>query len=305
MWSLLGARGVEVLAWESFGYRWALDIQNQLKLRNSRVIRAEYGELPNLSNVDFTSDVIFTWNGTTSGVRVPDGEWISADRTGLTIVDATSALFSMYLPWDKIDVATWSWQKALGGEAAHGMIALSPRALERLKIYVPPWPLPRLFCLINDGKINEKIFEGETINTPSMLAVEDVLDALNWAKRVGGLQSLVSRTNQNAQALKKWVNRTPWIKYLCADNQARSPTSVVLVIIDPRYLRLNETVQRSLIKRLSEILASENVAFDIMSHRHAPPGLRIWCGSTIDVENLKILFPWLDWAFSEIMKPYQ
>ena len=305
MWSFLGARAIDVLVWESFGLRWASDIKQQLKLRKVRKIEAEYGKLPDLSNVDFNSDVVFTWNGTASGVRVPNGDWIEANRKGLTIVDATSAVFAMDLPWEKIDVATWSWQKALGGEAAHGMIALGPRAIDRLESYVPVWPIPRVFCLTRDGKLNKSIFEGETINTPSMLAVEDALDGLKWAMQIGGLSSLIARTNRNAEAVSRWVSSAPWIGYLCADSDSRSTTSVTLNIVDQKYFNLGEIAQRMVVRSLLELLSTENAGFDFGSHAHAPPGLRIWCGSTIEQRNLEAFFPWLDWGFFEVMKLYQ
>jgi len=303
MWSLLGARAVDVLIWESFGQRWALDIKQQLKLNSIRKIEAEYGKLPDLSIVDFNSDVVFTWNGTASGVRVPNGNWIETNRRGLTIVDATSAVFAMELPWEKIDVATWSWQKALGGEAAHGMIALGPRAIDRLETYVPDWPIPRLFSLTRNGKLNKNIFEGMTINTPSMLAVEDALDGLKWASEIGGLSSLIERTNRNAEVVSRWVSSTPWIDYLCADSDSRSTTSVVLNIVDQKYLNLDETTQRMVINNMLELLSAEKAGFDLGSHADAPPGFRIWCGCTIECKNLEALFPWLDWVFFEVMKP--
>ena len=276
MWSMLGPRGVEVLSWESFGKQWAVDVKNQLKLDDIRLTDAPYGEVPDLSKVDFTRDVIFTWNGTTGGVKAPNGDWIPADREGLTFVDGTSAVFAMDMPWDKIDVCTWSWQKAMGGEAAHGMLVLSPRAVERIESYDPPWPMPKVFRMKKDGKLNEEIFEGVTINTPSMLCVEDALDGLRWAESIGGLTALLNRVHDNFSALSKWVEGAEWIDFICKDPSARSDTSVVLVVTDPWFMAMDEAAQRDFIKKLTGLLDNEGVAFDIGSHRDAPPGLRIW-----------------------------
>ncbi len=278
LWSLLGARGVDVLVWESFGAGWASDIKNQLKLDNVRVLEADYGELPDLSAVDFNNDVVFTWNGTTSGVRVGDGDWIAGNRQGLTICDATSAAFAQELDWPKLDVVTFSWQKVLGGEGAHGMLILSPRAVERLETYVPPWPLPKIFRLTKAGKLIEAIFSGATINTPSMLCVEDYLDALAWAQGAGGLEALIA--------------------FLCDQPELRSNTSVCFKIADSRVASLPPQQQRAFTKRLTQLLDEEGVAFDIDGYRDAPPGLRIWTGSTVEAENLEALTPWLDWAFA-------
>ncbi|HEX6843334.1 MAG TPA: phosphoserine transaminase [Stellaceae bacterium] len=299
LWSLLGGRGVDVLAWESFGEGWATDVAKQLKLADARVIRADYGSIPDLAKVDTDRDVVFTWNGTTSGVCVPDGNWIKPNRQGLTICDATSAAFAMALPWDKLDVATWSWQKALGGEAAHGMLALSPRAVERLESHTPPWPLPKIFRLTSKGKFNEGIFKGETINTPSLLAVEDAIDGLKWAESIGGQAALMARAKANLAALTPWVERTPWIDFLVQDPAIRSWTSVCLKIVDDWFVRLQPDAQRAAVKRLEALLDGEGVAYDIAGHRDAPPGLRIWCGSTVEKSDVEALLPWLDWAYGE------
>jgi len=298
LWSLLGARGVDVLAWESFGAGWAGDIKNQLKLNDVRLLEADYGELPDLSLVDFDNDVVFTWNGTTSGVRVPDGDWIAGNRQGLTICDATSAVFAQELDWPKLDVVTFSWQKVLGGEGAHGMLILSPRAVERLESYAPPWPMPKIFRLTKGGKLIEAIFEGATINTPSMLCVEDYLDTLAWAQAIGGLDALIERANENAAILSDWAERTTWIEFLCGQPELGSNTSVCFKIVDERVASLSPEEQRAFTKRISKLLDDESVAFDIDGYRDAPPGLRIWAGSTIEADNLRALTPWLDWAFT-------
>lgn len=297
MWSLLGARGVEALAWESFGKGWVTDILKQLKLEDVRVHEADYGALPDLSKVDFSRDVVFTWNGTTSGVRVPDGHWIPGDRQGLTLVDATSAAFAQDIDWSKVDVATFSWQKVLGGEAAHGMLVLSPRAIARLKSYTPPWPMPKLFRLTKGGKLMSGVFEGETINTPSMLCVEDYLDTLAWAESIGGLKALQARADANAQVIFDWVDRTPWIANLARDPATRSNTSVCLSIVDPAVTQLSVDQQWAFAKQIAGLLDKEGVAYDIAAYREAPPGLRIWTGSTVDRADLEALMPWLDWAF--------
>ncbi len=297
MWSLLGERGIEALAWESFGKGWVTDILKQLKLTDVRVHEADYGALPDLSKVDFTRDVAFTWNGTTSGVRVPDGNWIPADRQGLTLVDATSAAFAQEIDWSKVDVATFSWQKVLGGEAAHGMLVLSPRAIRRLESYTPPWPMPKLFRLTKGGKLMAGVFEGETINTPSMLCVEDYLDTLAWADRIGGLEALHARADANAQVVFDWVERTPWIANLARDPATRSNTSVCLSIVDPAVTRLSVAEQWAFARQLAGLLDKEGVAHDIAAYRDAPPGLRIWTGSTVERSDVEALMPWLDWAF--------
>jgi phosphoserine aminotransferase len=300
LWSLLGPRGVDMLAWESFGEGWVTDVLKQLKLNDARVIKAGYGELPDLSQVDTKGrDVVFTWNGTTSGVRVPDGDWIAADREGLTICDATSAAFAQRLDWPKLDVVTFSWQKVLGGEAAHGMLVLSPRAVERLTTYTPPWPLPKIFRLTSGGKLIEGIFEGETINTPSMLCVEDYIDALNWAKSIGGLAGLVAKADQNAKVIAHWVASTPWAQNLARNPDTASNTSVCLSIVDPDVVRLGPEAVAAVAKGIAASLEREGVAYDIGAYRDAPPGLRIWCGATVEAYDLEALMPWLDWAFAQ------
>lgn len=298
LWSLLGARGVDVLAWESFGKGWVTDIVKHLRVEDVRVIEADYGALPDLGAVDFSRDVVFTWNGTTSGVRVPDGRWIADNREGLTLIDATSAIFAQPIDWAKADVVTYSWQKVLGGEGAHGMLILSPRAVARLESHTPAWPLPKLFRLVKKGKVDAAIFEGETINTPSMLCVEDYLDALAWAETVGGLQGLMARANANAGVLFDWIARTPWVANLAIDPATRSNTSVCLKIVDPEVLALPAAEQAAFVKALALRLEAEGVAFDIGSYRDAPPGLRIWTGATVETGDLVALTPWLDWAFS-------
>ncbi len=300
LWSLLGARGVDVLAWESFGAGWAADVTEQLGFGDVRTITAEYGALPDLGSVDFSRDVVFTWNGTTSGVCVPDGGWIAPDRQGLTICDATSAVFAMDLPWEKLDATTYSWQKVLGGEAQHGMLILGPRAVARLESHVPPWPLPKVFRLTRGGKLIEGIFQGATINTPSMLAVEDALDGLEWARSIGGLEALIGRTGANFEAIAGWVARTPWVEFLAADPAVRSTTSVCLKMIDPWFTGLDGERQAAAAGRLAAMLEDEGVAFDIGAYREAPPGLRIWAGATVETADLEALFPWLDWAFEAL-----
>jgi phosphoserine aminotransferase len=299
LWSLLGARGVDVLAWESFGSGWVTDVTKQLKLE-ARVFTADYGELPDLSRVDFTHDVVFPWNGTTSGVRVPDGAWIAADRAGLTICDATSAVFAMNVPWDKLDVVTWSWQKVLGGEAGHGMLALSPRAVERLESYTPPWPLPKVFRLTKKGKLDAGVFEGSTINTPSMLCVEDALDGLAWAEREGGLDVLVRRSEANLATVAAWVERRPWVEFLAREPRTRSCTSICLKVVDPWFEKLDADARAAAIKKMVGLLEKEGVAYDVAGYRDAPPGLRIWGGATVDNEDIAALLPWFDWAFAEV-----
>jgi len=299
MWSLLGARPVTMLAWESFGEGWVTDVAKQLKLKDAKILKAGYGELPDLSKVDFATDVVFTWNGTTSGVRVPNADWIAADRAGLTICDATSACFSQPLEFAKLDVVTFSWQKALGGEAAHGMLILSPRAVERLTSYTPPWPLPKIFRLTSNGKLIEGVFVGETINTPSMLCVEDYLDALSWGKSVGGLSGLIARSDANAKVIADWVARTPWIDFLAKDPAIRSNTSVCLKVVDPAITALAPEAQAAFVKNLAAALEKEGVAYDIDAYRDAPPGLRVWCGATVEAGDVEALTQWLDWAFAK------
>lgn len=298
LWSLIGARPVEVLAWESFGAGWVTDIVKQLKPEDVTVTEAAYGELPDLSAVDCDRDVVFTWNGTTSGVRVPDGGWIPSGRAGLTVCDATSAAFAMDLPWDKLDVVTWSWQKVLGGEAQHGMLVLSPRAVERLESYTPPWPLPKIFRLTKGGKINLEIFQASTINTPSMLCVEDHLDALRWAEEIGGLPALIGRSEANLAALAYWVESADWVDFLSADPASRSTTSICLKFTGGAA-SADDAAQRALAKSIAGLLEAEGVAYDIGAYRDAPPGLRIWGGGTIETADLEALGPWLDWAYAE------
>jgi phosphoserine aminotransferase len=288
-----------MLTWESFGEGWVTDVEKQLKLKNVTVVRAPYGDLPDLSKIDFSTDVVFTWNGTTSGVRVPNGDWIAAKREGLTICDATSAAFAQNLDWPKLDVATFSWQKALGGEGAHGMLILSPRAAARLESHKPAWPMPKVFRLTKGGKLNEGIFAGETINTPSMLCVEDYLDTLSWAKSIGGLKATVARSNANAKALADWVAITPWVAHLANKEGERSNTSVCLKVVDPAVTRLSADEQAAFAKTLAAMLEREGVANDIAYYRDAPPGLRIWCGATVETSDVQALTPWLDWAFAE------
>lgn len=302
LWSLLGPCGVDVLVWESFSAGWAADVTGQLGLKDVRVIEAPYGSLPDLRAADPERDLIFVWNGTTSGVCVPDGAWIPENRAALTICDATSAAFAMDLPWDRLDVTTWSWQKCLGGEAGHGMIALSPRAVARLDSYRPSWPLPKIFRLTRDGKLNRGIFEGATINTPSLLCVEDWLDALAWAEGVGGLPGLVDRSQANLAAIAGWVEGSSSFAFLAAEKAQRSCTSVCLRITDPAFVALPEADQRARVKSLTALLADEGAAFDIGGYRDAPPGLRLWAGPTVETDDLEALFPWLDWALAQTGK---
>ena len=299
LWSLLGARPVTMLTWESFGEGWVTDVEKQLKLKDVTVLKASYGELPDLSKVDFKTDVVFTWNGTTSGVRVPNGDWIAANREGLTICDATSAAFAQKLDFAKLDVVTFSWQKALGGEGAHGMLILSPRAVERLETYKPAWPLPKIFRLTKGGKINEGIFVGETINTPSMLCVEDYLDTLAWAKSIGGLKALIARADANTKVLADWVAKTPWVDFLATKAEVRSNTSVCLKVVDPAITSLSADAQAAFAKALSGLIEKEGAGLDLGYYRDAPPGLRIWCGATVEASDVEALVPWLDWAFAE------
>ncbi len=299
MWSMLGARPVDMLAWESFGQGWVSDAVKQLDL-DARVLTAPYGEIADLGAVDATHDVVFTWNGTTSGVRVADADWISETREGIVICDATSAVFAQPLDWAKLDVVTYSWQKVLGGEGGHGVLILSPRAVERLETYTPPRPLPKIFRLTKGGKLIEGIFEGATINTPSMLCVEDYIDALQWAEELGGLEALHGRANDNAAALGRWVARTAWIDHLAADPATRSNTSVCLNIVDRAFAALSEEDQRGFVKKMAKLLETEGAAFDIAGYRDAPPGLRIWCGTTVDTADIEALGPWLDWAFETV-----
>ncbi|HLQ92720.1 MAG TPA: phosphoserine transaminase [Xanthobacteraceae bacterium] len=299
LWSLLGPRPVTMLAWESFGEGWVTDVTKQLKLKDVTVLKAGYGELPDLSKLNPANDIVFTWNGTTSGARVPNANWIAADRQGLTICDATSACFAQPLEFAKLDVVTFSWQKVLGGEGAHGMLILSPRAVERLVSYTPPWPLPKIFRLTNNGKLIEGIFEGETINTPSMLCVEDYLDTLDWAKSIGGLKGVIGRSDANSKVVADWVARTPWIDFLGSDPAIRSNTSVCLKVVDPAITALAPDAQAAFVKTLASALEKEGVAYDIDAYRDAPPGLRIWCGATVEARDVEALTQWLDWAFAK------
>ena len=300
LWSLLGQRPLDILAWESFGQEWVKDVVDELKLADIRLLKAPYGGLPNLDEVDFNHDVVFLWNGTTSGVRVPNGDWIKDDRQGLTICDATSAVFAMDIPWEKIDVLTYSWQKVLGGEAQHGVIVLSPRAVERLETYQPAWPIPKIFRLSQKGKLIEGIFKGDTINTPSMLCVEDALDALIWAESIGGLSGLISRSEANLAAIAKWVEKSEWADFLAEKPETRSCTSICLKIVDAAFASLSAEDQAKFSKKLAKLLEKQQVAYDIAPYRAAPPGLRIWGGATVETSDIEALLPWLDWAYATV-----
>ena len=300
LWSMLGARGVDILAWESFGSQWVNDVIAQLGLHNAEAWVAEYGELPDLHEIGFQNDVVFPWNGTTSGVRVPDGDWIPENRAGLTICDATSAVFAMELPWEKLDVVTWSWQKVLGGEAGHGMLSISPRAVERLENFKPPRPLPKIFRLTKGGKLIEGIFRGDTINTPSMLCVEDAIDALRWVESIGGRGEVRKRSEENLDVISEWVDRSSWAGFLASQPETRSCTSVCLQIADPWFQTLEPDEQAATAKNVARKLDDEGIAFDIGSYRDAPPGLRIWAGATVERSDLEALLPWLDWAYAEV-----
>ncbi|MGG5808996.1 phosphoserine transaminase [Falsiroseomonas sp. CW058] len=300
LWSLLGARGVDILAWESFSKDWATDVTKQLRLADARVLSAPYGRLPDLAQVDPARDVVFVWNGTTSGVRLADADFIRDDREGLAICDATSAAFAMDLPWPKLDVVTWSWQKVLGGEAAHGMLALSPRAVARLEAHKPAWPMPKIFRMTKDGKLNEGIFRGETINTPSMLCVEDAIDGLRWAESVGGLPGLIRRSEANLAAVAAWVERSPWAAFLAEAPATRSCTSICLRIVAPWFAALDAEGQAAAAKKLAGLLEKQGVALDAAAYRDAPPGLRIWGGATVETSDIEALLPWLDWAFAQV-----
>ena len=298
LWSLLGARGVDMLAWESFGEGWVTDVVKQLKLKDARVLKSGYGQIPDLASVNFDHDVVFTWNGTTSGVKVPNADWIPANRQGLTICDATSAAFAQRLDWAKLDVVTFSWQKVLGGEAAHGMLIISPRAVARLESYQPAWPLPKIFRMTNNGKLIKGIFEGDTINTPSMLCVEDYIDALQWSKSLGGLEGLIKRADGNLKVMADWVAKTDWVDFLATDAAIRSNTSVCLKIVDPAITALSAEAQAAFVKQLPALLEKEKIAYDIDGYRDAPPGLRVWCGATVEASDVAALTQWLDWAFA-------
>jgi len=299
LWSLLGPRPVTMIAWESFGEGWVTDVVKQLKLKDVTKLTAGYGEIPDLTKADKNSDIVFTWNGTTSGVRVPNADWIAADREGLTICDATSAAFAQNLDWAKLDAVTFSWQKALGGEGAHGMLILSPRAVARLESYTPPWPMPKIFRMTKGGKLNEGIFVGETINTPSMLALEDYLDALNWAKSIGGLKAMMARADANTRVLTDWQAKTPWVDFLAADPAIRSNTSVCLKVVDPAITALAADAQAAFAKALVALVEKEGAGYDLGAYRDAPAGLRIWCGATVETADVAALTQWLDWAFAE------
>ncbi|MBE9165984.1 phosphoserine transaminase [Pleurocapsales cyanobacterium LEGE 06147] len=300
LWSLLGQRPLDILAWENFGQEWVKDVVDELRLPDLRLMKAPYGSLPDLNKVDFSHDVVFLWNGTTSGVRVPNGDWIKDDRQGLTICDATSAVFAMDVPWDKLDVLTYSWQKVLGGEAQHGVIVLSPRAVERLENYQPAWPIPKLFRLTKKGKLIEGIFKGDTINTPSMLCVEDALDGLTWAESVGGLPGLIRRSEANLNAIANWVARSSWADFLAEKPETRSCTSICLKIVDSWFTSLSSEEQAKCAKKVAKLLEKQEVAYDIASYRAAPPGLRIWGGATVETEDIEALLPWLDWAYANV-----
>jgi len=300
LWHTLGGRPVDMVAWESFGEGWVTDVVKQLKLKDARVLKADYGKLPNLKEINFDHDVVFTWNGTTSGVRVPNGDWIPADRKGLTICDATSAVFAMDMPWDKLDVVTYSWQKVLGGEAQHGMLIISPRAVERLESYTPPWPMPKIFRLTKGGKLENGIFEGDTINTVSMLCVEDAVDGLTWAESVGGLKGLIARSEANLKVISDWVAKTPWIGFLAEKPETRSCTSICLRITADWFTSLSPEKQAEAAKKMVGLLETEGVALDVGAYRDAPPGLRIWGGATVDTADIEKLLPWIEWAHGEV-----
>lgn len=300
MWSLLGPRGVDVLGWEVFGRMWILDVTKQLKLPDVRSFDVPFGQLPDLSKVDTDRDVVFTWNGTTGGVRVPNGDWIKSDRQGLTLCDATSAVFAQDLPWDKLDVVTWSWQKALGGEAAHGMLALSPRAVERLESYTPPWPMPKIFRITKGGKFFAEPFEGKTINTPSMLAVEDCLDALNWAERIGGLKEMRRRADANLAAVAKWVEKTDWAEFLAETPDSRSNTSICFKVVDPWFKAFSDEDQLAIIKDTEKMLEKEGVAFEVANHRDSPASYRLWGGTTVETSDIEAVLHWIDWAYQTV-----
>jgi len=304
LWNLLGLRGVDVLAWENFGKDWVIDVVDQLKIKNLNVFEADYGELPNLSKVNFNNDVIFTWNGTTSGVRVPNGDWIPDDREGLTICDATSAIFAMPIDYHKCDVLTWSWQKVLGGEAGHGMLALSPRALQRLQTYQPSWPIPKVFRIASKKKLISGIFEGNTINTPSMLCVEDAIDGLNWSEEIGGLDELFRRSNTSLSLIETWVQNISWVDFLNADKQTRSNTGITFKIVEDWFVKKEEKQQRDIMKEITSLLTKENIAYDINGYPKAPPSFRVWGGGTVEPDNIKKLLPWIDWAYHQVKGNY-
>ncbi len=304
MWSLLGNRGIDVLAWENFGKDWVIDVVDELKIEDRNVHLSDYGTLPDLTKVNFSRDVIFTWNGTTSGVRVPNGDWIPDDREGLTICDATSAIFAMPIDYNKCDVLTWSWQKVLGGEAGHGMLALSPRALQRLQTYQPPWPIPKVFRIASKKKLISGIFEGNTINTPSMLCVEDAIDGLNWSEEIGGLDELFRRSNTSLSHIETWVQNISWVDFLNADKQTRSNTGITFKIVEDWFVKKEEKQQRDIMKEITSLLTKENIAYDINGYPKAPPSFRIWGGGTVEPDNIKNLLPWIDWAYHQVKVNY-
>ncbi len=297
LWSLLGPRPVDVFAWESFSRDWLVDVTKELKIKDAIAYDAKFGDLPDLSKARKNADIVFAWNGTTSGVRVPDANWIAADREGLTICDATSAVFAYDMPWDKLDVTTWSWQKVLGGEAAHGMIVLSPRAVQRLESYTPPWPMPKTFRMLKKGKLNDGIFTGETINTPSMLAVADVLDSLKWVQSLGGLKATMKRCEENSSIVNAWIEKSPFVDFLANDAKTRSRTSVCMKFSEPWFTALDEESQQAFVKDVTKALESEKAAYDAGSYRDAPAGLRIWCGSTVEADDVRAVLPWVEWAY--------
>ena len=304
LWSMLGARGVDILAWENFGKDWVIDVIDQLKIKNLNVYEVDYSSLPDLSKVNFSNDVIFTWNGTTSGVRVPNGDWIPNDREGLTICDATSAIFAMPIDYEKCDVLTWSWQKVLGGEAAHGMLALSPRAIHRLESYQPSWPIPKAFRLAQKMELISGIFEGNTINTPSMICVEDAIDALNWAKKMGGLNSLIERSNKSFNFVSEWISKISWVDFMCPDPLTRSNTGITFKINEDWFTNMEDINQREVMKKITTKLTDENVANDINGYPKAPPSFRVWGGGTVEPEDIKTLLPWIEWAYSQVKSEY-
>ncbi len=304
MWSLLGNRGIDVLAWENFGKDWVIDVVDELKIEDRNVHLSDYGTLPDLTKVNFSRDVIFTWNGTTSGVRVPNGDWIPDDREGLTICDATSAIFAMPIDYNKCDVLTWSWQKVLGGEAGHGMLALSPRALQRLQTYQPPWPIPKVFRIASKKKLISGIFEGNTINTPSMLCVEDAIDGLNWSEEIGGLDELFRRSNTSLSLIETWVQNISWVDFLNANKQTRSNTGITFKIVEDWFVKKEEKQQRDIMKEITSLLTKENIAYDINGYPKAPPSFRVWGGGTVEPDNIKKLLPWIDWAYHQVKGNY-
>ena len=302
MWSLLGERGINILAWDAFGRDWCKDVIDQLKINNTNILEADYGSLPNLDKVDFDKDIIFTWNGTTAGVKIPNGDWILENRTGLTLCDATSAVLAMDIPWNKLDVTTFSWQKVLGGEAQHGMLVLSPRAIKRLEEYIPKWPIPKLFRLVNKGVFQKKIFKGSTINTPSMLCIEDAINSLEWVKNIGGLDVMIQRSKENLTVIEKWVTETKWVEFLANNEETRSSTSICLKIIDPWFLSNDTSQQKNILKEFFTILENKGAAYDINHYPSAPLGIRIWGGGTVEKSNIELLLPWLDWAWDNLSK---